>query len=175
LVLNKIDQIPNHKLLPLAAELQEIGQFEAVFMISASLGHGCDKLRTELTKYIPEGAFLYEEDALMDIPQRLWAAEITREQALLLMHDEIPYGLHVETTAWEQQGDDVRIAQTIIVANDRHKGMVIGKAGAKIKEIGTRARATLIAEMDGKVHLDLEVKTGDGEKLALQQIEAAQD
>ena len=171
LVLNKIDQTKREKLLPLAAELQEAGAFNAVFMISASEGHGCATLKTALAKSVPTGEFLYDEDALMDMPQRLWAAEITREQALLLMHDEIPYGLHVETDHWEQDGDDVKISQTIVVANDRHKGMVIGKNGTKIKEIGSRARAVLISEMDGKVHLALEVKTGDGEKLALKQIE----
>lgn len=171
LALNKIDQMPREKLLPLAATLQEAGQFEAVFMISALQGKGCDDLRKTLAKIVPEGPYLYDEDAMTDMPQRLWAAEITREQAFLQLHDEIPYGVHVETELWEETQAGLKLIQTLVVSNDRHKGMAIGKSGAKIKEIGTRARAALTAELERPVHLTLEVKVGNAERMALQQIE----
>lgn len=172
LAINKIDEIKRDKLLPIAAQLQELGNFDAVFMISALNGNGCKDLRSTLAKIVPEGPYLYDEDALTDIPQRLWAAEMVREQAMLLLHDEIPYDLHVETDVWTETDSDITIEQTIHVANDRHKAMAIGKAGAKIKEIGTRARAVLTSEMDKPVHLKLQVKAGDSEKRALKQIES---
>lgn len=172
LAINKIDEIKRDKLLPIAAQLQELGNFDAVFMISALNGSGCKDLRSTLAKIVPEGPYLYDEDALTDIPQRLWAAEMVREQAMLLLHDEIPYDLHVETDVWDESDTDITIEQTIHVANDRHKAMAIGKAGAKIKEIGTRARAVLTSEMDKPVHLKLQVKAGDSEKRALKQIES---
>ncbi len=158
LALNKIDQMSRDKLLPLAAQLQDAGQFEAVFMISALQGKGCDDLKKTLATIVPEGPYLYDEDAMTDMPQRMWAAEITREQAFLQLHDEIPYGAHVETDLWEETPAGLQLTQTLIVSNDRHKGMAIGKNGAKIKEIGTRARATLMAELERPVHLTLEVK-----------------
>lgn len=167
LALNKIDQMPREKLLPLASGLQEFGQFDGVFMISALNGSGCAELKKTLTTLVPDGPFLYDEDALTDMPQRLWAAEITREQAFLLLHDEIPYGLHVETDLWEETEKGLHLIQTLIVSNDRHKGMAIGKGGAKIKEIGTRARTTLMTELERPVHLDLQVKTGDAQRLSL--------
>lgn len=167
LALNKIDQMGRDKLLPLAAGLQEHGGFDGVFMISALNGSGCSDLKKTLTSIVPDGPFLYDEDALTDMPQRLWAAEVTREQAFLQLHDEIPYGLHVETDLWEETERGLRLIQTIIVSNDRHKGMAIGKKGAKIKEIGTRARAALMAELERPVHLDVQVKVGDAHRLSL--------
>lgn len=173
LALNKIDQIKREKLLPIAAGMQEIGQFDGVFMISALNGNGCKDLRSTLAKVVPQGPYLYDEDALTDMPQRLWAAEMVREQAMLLLHDEIPYDMHVETDVWTETDSEITIEQTIHVANDRHKGMAIGKSGAKIKEIGTRARVVLTAELDKPVHLKLQVKSGDSEKRALKQIESS--
>ena len=167
LALNKIDQMKREKLLPIAQKLQEKGGFDAVFMISALNGQGCADLKKTLTAIMPEGPFLYDEDALTDMPQRLWAAEITREQAFLLLHDEIPYGLHVLTDQWKDTDNGVKLMQTIIVANDRHKGMAIGKAGSLVKEIGTRARNILMAELERPVHLDLQVKVGDAERHVL--------
>lgn len=167
LALNKIDQMKRDKLLPIAQRLQEEGGFDAVFMISALGGQGCADLKKTLTKTMPEGPFLYDEDALTDMPQRLWAAEITREQAFFLLHDEIPYGLHVLTDNWSEGEKGVSIAQTIVVANDRHKGMAIGKQGSLVKEIGTRARNILMAELERPVHLDLQVKVGDAQRHVL--------
>lgn len=167
LALNKIDQMKREKLLPLAGKLQEAGGFDAVFMISALNGQGCADLKKTLTATMPEGPFLYDADALTDMPQRLWAAEITREQAFLLLHDEIPYGLHVLTDDWTEGEKGVSITQTLIVANDRHKAMAIGKRAEKVKEIGTRARSILMAELERPVHLDLHVKTGDAERHVL--------
>ncbi len=171
LAINKIDEIKRDKLLPIAGTLQEQGQFDGVFMISALNGSGCKDLRSTLAKIVPEGPYLYDEDALTDIPQRLWAAEMVREQAMLLLHDEIPYDLHVETDTWTETDSDITIEQTIHVANDRHKAMAIGKGGLKIKEIGSRARVVLLAELEKPVHLKLQVKAGDSEKRALKQIE----
>lgn len=171
LALNKIDVMKRADLLPIASKLQEVGQFDGVFMISALKGAGCDDLKKALVKHAPIGHFLYDADALTDMPQRVWAAEMTREQAMLQLHDEIPYGLHVETTSWDERPDQVVVEQIIIVEHDRHKAMVIGKGGTKIKEIGTRARSALMIELGKTVHLELLVKVGNAEREALKLIQ----
>jgi GTP-binding protein Era len=158
LVLNKIDLFDRKKLLPLIAEISKKHKFDAVFMIAATRNDGIADLRKYLLSHLPEGPFHYDPDSKSDQPDAILAAEITREKLFHRLHEELPYGLHVETTDFESQDDgSVRIVQEIIIAEPRHKGMVIGKGGAMLKLIGQMAREELEQIFNCRVHLFLEV------------------
>src|SRR5271168_5635060 len=119
-------------------------QMEQTYMISAGTGGGEEQLTGGLSDAIPPGPYLYPEDDLTDLPDRLLAAEIVREQIFLQTHEEVPYATTVETETWREANDgSVRIDATIYVTRPGHKGILIGNGGARIKAIGARARATL--------------------------------
>ncbi len=159
LAVNKIDLVPRPALLGLAAALNDEGVFTETFMISALSGDGVDDLKAHLQDNLPEGPWLYPEDQISDIPMRMLAAEITREQAFLQLHQELPYAVAVETESWEEHDDgSVRIGQVITVRRDSQKAMVLGKGGSRIKSIGATARAELERFMERKVHLFIHVK-----------------
>lgn len=159
LALNKIDLVKRPALLELAAALNAEGNFSDTFMISAFTGDGVADLRAHLATIVPEGPWLYDEDQLSDIPLRLLAAEITREQAFLQLHQELPYALTVETEDWQERDDgSVRIEQTFYVRRGTQKAMVLGKGGSRIKSIGVAARAELERVMARRVHLFIHVK-----------------
>lgn len=159
LVLNKIDRVERRKLLELAAGLDAEGIFSRIFMISALTGDGVGDLLRYLAEKMPAGAWLYPEDQLSDMPQRLLAAEVTREKLFLNLHQELPYGLTVETDSWEEFKDgSVRIEQVIYVSREQHKGMCLGKGGRTIKAVRTAAQADLTAQLQRPVHLFLIVK-----------------
>jgi GTP-binding protein Era len=159
LILNKIDQMKRDALLPLAKEMNERYPFAATFMISALKSNGVDDIIKWMAKNIPEGPFMYPEDQVSDLPERLLAAEITREKLFHQMHDEIPYALTVETEKWEEREDgSVQIGQLIIIAREAHKPIVIGKGGARLKDIGQRARLELEDIFGRRVHLNLLVR-----------------
>ena len=105
LALNKIDLVKRERLLPLAGELAPLCDFERVFMISSTAGDGTGDLADFLAAAVPEAPWLYPEDQLTDLPQRLLAAEITREQLYLQLHQELPYAAAVETEQWEERQD----------------------------------------------------------------------
>ena len=158
LVLNKIDLVDKQKLLSLA---QEFSQYPVAgtFMISALNRDGVDALLTNVSEHLPEGPWLYPEDDITDMPQRLWAAEITREQLMLQLHQELPYESMVETEAWEEfDNGSVKINQVVYLSRENHKAMVLGKSGQRIKEISKRAREELSRQLDRQVHLFLHVK-----------------
>lgn len=159
LALNKIDLLAREPLLAIAAAHDRAAPFARIFMISAETGEGVDDLKTHLAALMPEGPWLYPPDQLSDAPMRLLAAEITREQAFMQLHQELPYGLAVESENWEEREDgSVRIDQVIYVARDNHKGMVLGKGGARIKAIGEASRRRLEDLLGRRVHLFLHVK-----------------
>lgn len=159
LAVNKIDLVPRPALLGLAAALNDDGVFTETFMISALSGDGVDDLKAHLHDNLAEGPWLYPEDQISDIPMRMLAAEITREQAFLQLHQELPYALAVETESWEEHGDgSVRIGQVITVRRDSQKAMVLGKGGSRIKSIGAAARAELGRLMERRVHLFIHVR-----------------
>jgi len=163
LALNKVDIVKPEKLLGLADRLSKEGVFEPVFMISGLTGSGVDDLRAHLAAALPEGPFLFPEDQLSDLPQRLMAAEATREQVFLQLHDELPYASTVETESWEEfKNGSVKISQTIYVQRDSQKAIVLGHEGAQIKRIGARARRELERLFDRRVHLFLFVKVREG-------------
>jgi GTPase len=159
LALNKVDLVAPPQLLPLTAALDQEGIFDAVFMVSALSGDGVADLKRHLAQAAPAGPWLFPEDQLTDLPQRLIAAEITREQVFLQLHQELPYATFVETDEWQEREDgSVRIAQTIHVQRDSQKAIVLGKGGRQIKEIGARARAELERVLGRRVHLFLFVR-----------------
>jgi GTP-binding protein Era len=157
--LNKIDAVKRDSLLALAAALDAEGIFERIFMISALTGDGVNDLEAWLISRLPEGPFLYPEDQLSDMPQRLLAAEITREQLYLQLHDELPYAATVETESWEEFKDgSAKLGQVIYVQRDSQKAIVLGKGGRQIKQLGARARTELERNFDRRIHLFLFVK-----------------
>lgn len=162
LALNKIDLFPHEDILPVIAELSEAGVYDEVFPISAVNGEGVEALADVLAARMPEGPPLYPPDQTADLPMRLLAAEITREKLMLRLHQELPYQLTVETENWEERKDgSVRIDQLILVGREGHKGMVLGKGGAVIREVGQKAREELSTILDRKVHLFLHVKVDE--------------
>ena len=162
LVLNKVDKIKVEKLLPLSEAFAKTGRFDEIFMLSALTGDGIEGLKKYLFSHMPEGAWLYPDDQLTDLPERLLATEITREQLLEQMHDELPYAAAVLPEAWEERKDgSVRIAQTIVVMKPAHRAMILGKNGTRIKEIGQQARTEMMAQMDRTVHLFLDVRVDE--------------
>ncbi len=163
LVLNKVDLVPPAHLLPLTAKLAELMNFEHVFMVSASNGDGLDGLLDALANGLPEGPYLFPEDELTDLPDRLLAAEIVREQIFLQTHEEVPYGTTVETESFKERKDgSVRIEATIYVARAGHKAILIGAGGSRIREIGAKARAHLGQLLERPIHLFLNVKERAG-------------
>ncbi|MCH8002797.1 MAG: GTPase Era [Proteobacteria bacterium] len=159
LALNKIDLIDRGKLLELAARFEAEGVFSRVFMISALNGDGVDDLRRHLAGRMPEGPWHYPEDQLTDLPERLLAAEVTREKLFLNLHQELPYALTVETEGWQDFEDgSARIEQVITVARAGHKGICLGKGGRTIKAVREAAQRDLEEMLGRKVHLFLFVK-----------------
>lgn len=163
LVLNKLDQVQPHMMLPLTAELSAILPAEETFMVSASTGDGLDRLLDRLQLAVPAGPHLYPDDDLTDLPDRLLAAEIVREQVFLQIHEEIPYGCTVETESWTERKDgSVRVDATIYVSRNGHKAILIGAGGSRIREIGAKARAQLTHLLERPIHLFLNVKERAG-------------
>jgi GTP-binding protein Era len=160
LVINKIDVVPPDKALPLIAAANEAYAFEATFIVSALDGDGCDDLLAAVAGSLPEGPWLFPEDQLSDLSDRALAAEITREQIFLKLHQEIPYSITVETEGWAEapDGSEVRIDQTIYVLRDSQKPILIGRRGQQLKAIGEAARHELERILERRVHLFLFVK-----------------
>ena len=162
LVLNKIDLVPREKLLSLTAELNAIVPFERTFMVSALKADGVGDLLAAFALAVPAGPFLYPEDQAADLPLRLLAAEVTREQVFLQLHQELPYEAAVETEKWEDRPDgSVRVEQTIHVQREGQRAIFLGKGGARIKQIGARARHELSQMLERQVHLFLHVKVSE--------------
>ncbi|MCA3376183.1 MAG: GTPase Era [Roseomonas sp.] len=159
LVLNKTDLIPREQLLPLTAELHKLLPFAETFMISAEKGEGLDRLLDHLAEAVPPGPYLFPEDDLTDLPNRMLAAEIVREQILRQTHQEVPHHASVETEAWTEKPDgSVRIDCTIYIARASQKAILIGDKGSRIREIGRLARLELTKLLERPVHLFLNVK-----------------
>lgn len=132
-------------------------------MVSAATGGGLDRMLDALAAGLPLGPHLYPDDDLTDLPDRLLAAEIVREQIFLQIQEEIPYGTTVETEDWKEKPDgSVRIEATVYVGRPTHKAILIGASGARIKQIGARARHELAGLLDRPVHLFLNVKERAG-------------
>ncbi len=159
LAINKIDVIRRDSLLSLTKELNDIGDFSETLLISALKGDGLEDLKDLVTKRLPKGPWLYPEDQMTDITERMLASEVTREKFFLRLHQELPYAATVETESWQEKKDgSVRIEQIIYVERDTQKAIVIGKGGRSLKEIGKQAREELEEMFDRRVHLFIFVK-----------------
>ena len=159
LVLNKIDRIRREKLLGLSAQLNESGIFTETFMISALKGDGVEKLHHYFAESAPKGPWMFPEDQISDLPSRLLAAEITREQLFLQLRQELPYALTVMTENFkEREGENIRIEQIILVQRPSQKAIVLGEGGSRIKKVGSAARDELETLFNTRVHLFLHVK-----------------
>ena len=160
LVMNKVDQIRKDELLTCIDAYKDVMDFTAIVPISAKTGDNVDDLIDTMFTQIPEGPMYYDEDTLTDQPVREIVAEIVREKALRLLSDEIPHGIAVVTETMKRRGDRdlYDIEATIVCEKESHKGIVIGKKGAMLKEIGSRARPDIEKLVDAKVNLKLWVK-----------------
>jgi len=159
LVLNKVDLTKKDKLLTIATQLNERVKFDETFFISASTGDGVPELKTTLSKLMPEGPWHFPEDEVSDAPERMLAAEITREQLYRQLHEELPYQSTVETEKFTTRPDgSAEIHQQILVARDNQRAIILGHKGERIKEIGSKSRAELTELLGRKVHLFLHVK-----------------
>ena len=160
LVLNKIDTISKENLLPLIEKLKGYSIFKETFMISAKTGENVKELLNYLITQMPKGAFMFPSDNLSDLPNRLFAAEITREKLYMNLQQELPYSVAVETNKFERNEakGDIRIEQTIYVEREGQKAIVIGKNGTMLKKIGSAVRYELTQIFECPVHVFLFVK-----------------
>jgi GTP-binding protein Era len=160
LVLNKLDTVRPHTVLPLIQAANDAYPFAETFLVSALTGDRCDDLLDAVAARLPEGPWLFPEDQLSDLSDRALAAEITREQLFLQLHEELPYSVTVETEGWAEGADgrEVRIDQTIYVLRDSQKIIVVGKGGRQIRALGEAARQELERLLEKRVHLFLFVK-----------------
>jgi len=160
LAINKIDLIEKSLLLPLIDSYLSLHPFREIVPLSALRGDGVDRLIEEIWKALPEGPQYFPEEMMTDRTERFIAAEIIREKITLLTHKEIPYSTAVVVDAFkeDEQKKMIRIAATIHVAKESQKGIVIGKKGAMLKEIGTRSRLEMERFFAAKVFLELFVR-----------------
>ncbi len=163
LILNKVDIADKPKLLLHAERLNALILFVETFFVSAATGDGVAELKTALAAAMPAGPWHYPADQVSDATERALAAEVTREQLYLQLHAELPYASTIETEKFDERADgSVEIHQQILVERPTQRAIVLGKGGARIREIGAKARAELAAILDRPVHLYLHVKVKPG-------------
>ncbi len=160
LVINKIDLIEKTRLLPLIDSFRNLLPFAAVIPLSARTGDGVPLLLEEIGQLLPEGPMYFPEEAMTDRSERFIAAEMIREQVILHTRQEIPYSLAVLVNSFQEVEEKnlLRIKADVIVEKDSHKGILIGKKGAMLKQIGTAARLSLEKFFATRVYLELFVK-----------------
>ncbi|MEG0450026.1 MAG: GTPase Era [Lysinibacillus sp.] len=161
LIINKIDQVHPEQLMGIIESYKDRYDFAEIVPISALEGNNVDNLLAVLTKYLPEGPQYYPADQVTDHPERFIISELIREKVLHLTREEIPHSIAVvidKIRRDEENEDKVRVAATIIVERDSQKGIVIGKQGSLLKEVGIRARKDIEMLLGSKVYLELWVK-----------------
>jgi GTPase len=160
LVINKIDKVHPDDLLPLIDQYKDLYPFAEIIPISALQGNNIETLVEQIKKYLPEGPQYYPPDQITDHPERFIIAELIREKALHLTREEVPHSIAVvvETIERREDSDTVYVGAVIIVERDSQKGIIIGKQGRMLKEIGQRARMDIEALLGSKVFLELWVK-----------------
>ncbi len=158
LALNKIDLVKPEKLLTVIASFAEMG-FDAIVPISAKTGDGLDELVAAMAQHLPEGPKYFPDDMMTDQPERQICAELIREKALLHLRDEVPHGIGVEMMAMNKENDHfMEIHATIYCEREAHKGIIIGKRGAMLQQIGSEARQDIESLLGMHVNLKLWVK-----------------
>jgi GTP-binding protein Era len=163
LIANKLDAMPRRTdVLPWLRTMQERHAFAEFVPMSAERTADVQRLFGIIELYLPEQPWFYEEDALTDRSDRFLASEIVREKLFRLTGDELPYSCTVVVEKFEEEGNLRRIAASIVVERDAHKGMVIGEGGERLKRIGSEARQELERLLGAKVFLELWVKVRSG-------------
>jgi GTP-binding protein Era len=163
LVANKLDTLQRRNdVLPWLKTMQERHAFAEFVPMSATREADVQRLLGIVEPYLPEQPWLYEEDALTDRSERFMASEMIREKLFRLTGDELPYSCTVVIDKFEEEGNLRRIAASIVVERDAHKGMVIGDGGERLKRIGSEARQELEHLWEAKVFLELWVKVRSG-------------
>lgn len=160
LVINKIDLVHPDDLLTIITSYTEEYNFAEIVPLSALNGNNVERLMETLTNYLPEGPKYYPDDQVTDHPERFIISELIREKVLHLTREEIPHSIAVviEKIEREEERNIVNVMATIVVDRDSQKGIIIGKKGALLKEIGTRARRDIEMLLGSKVFLELWVK-----------------
>ncbi len=160
LLINKVDTIPKDELLPVIAAFQDVLDFAEIIPVSAKTGEGCEDLVDTVFRYLPYGPMYFDPDTITDQPQRAICAEIVREKALHVLEDEVPHGIAVLIDKMKlRRGKPLYdIDATIVCEREGHKGIIIGKKGTRLKEIGSRARYEMEQSLGKKVNLKLWVK-----------------
>jgi GTPase len=158
LAINKIDRVPKPKILSVIDQYRTLLDFVEVVPISARDGENVDVLPSLLLKYLPQGERLYPEDFLTDLPERFFVAEMVREQILRLTREEIPYTTGVLIESFKEEEGLVRIEATIYAERESQKGILIGKGGGMLKEVGTAARRQIEEFLGTQIFLGLFVK-----------------
>ena len=163
LVINKMDCVEQNKLLAVAAAYAQQYDFGAVVPVSAKTGQNTDELLDEFEKFAVEGPQLFPDDMVSDQPERQLIAEVIREKMLQLLEREVPHGIAVEITRLTQRENGlIDIDATIYCEKNSHKGIIIGKHGTMLRQIGQLAREDLEKQLEEKVYLELWVKVKEG-------------
>ena len=159
--LNKVDSIPKTTLLPMVAELSGMAEFREIFMISALKNDGVEQMLQSLSTVMPESPYLFEDKDAVDVPDMLYLAELTREKIYKYIHQELPYHINVVTEKVETDDEGVlEIYQKIVVQNEAHKKIVVGRGGEQLKKIGTEARHDIQDQwgVNARLHLFVRVE-----------------
>ena len=164
LVINKTDTVKKEEVLAFIDAYRRIYEFAEIIPASALTGDNTDTILDMIFKYLPYGPMFYDEDTVTDQPERQIVAELIREKALRCLDEEIPHGIAVtiETMKTRKKGDITDIEATIVCERESHKGIIIGKGGAMLKKIGSRAREDIEKMLETKVNLHLWVKVRKG-------------
>ncbi len=159
--LNKVDAIAKSVLLPMVAELSQMAEFKEIFMISALKNDGVEQMLESLSAVMPQSPYLFEDKDAVDVPDMLYLAELTREKIYKYIHQELPYHINVVTEKVETDDEGVlEIYQKIVVQNDAHKKIVVGRGGEQLKRIGTAARHDIQDQwgVNARLHLFVRVE-----------------
>ena len=158
LVINKVDMVKKDEVLTFIDAYRKIYDFAEIVPVSARSGENTEELIKVILKYLPYGPQFYDEDTITDQPERQIVAELIREKALHSLNEEIPHGIAVAIDRMKYRRKIVDIEATIICERDSHKGIIIGKQGAMLKNIGSTARYEIERMLDCQVNLQLWVK-----------------
>ena len=158
LIINKIDLIDKKQLLEITNNINSYFSFKKTFYISAKTKEGVNDLLSQTNKEAVSKGWLYPEDQYTNLQSAILCEEITREKIFNHVHEEVPYSSIVKTDSWSDKKNLLKIGQTIYVKKKNHKGIILGKEGSKIKEIGTASRIDLEKIFNKKIFLSLDVK-----------------
>ena len=159
--LNKVDAISKLDLLPMVSELSNMADFKEIFMISALKNDGVEQMLSSLANVMPESPYLFDKSDAVDVPDMLYLAELTREKIYKYIHQELPYHINVVTEKVDTDDEGVLdIYQKIVVQNEAHKKIVIGRGGEQLKRIGTAARHDIQNQwgVNARLHLFVRVE-----------------